>query len=392
MATEEMITKDETSMDLVCSHKRKKTDPGEAEPIESVEVEPTEPVDSEDRDLDMIEEPDAHFIKSQEEAALENDEDPRIIASITSLASDIIDENVDQREAPEIPIISKNYNDAEDDDYSPDPTDIYLREIGLSPLLNKEQEIHYGRLARKGDPSARKKMIESNLRLVVKIARRYVRSGMPILDLIEEGNIGLMRAVEKFDPERGFRFSTYSAWWIQQTIERAIMSQTRTIRLPVHIVKRLNSCLRASRNLVKQQDHEPTVEEIAREWGQTTNEVEKMLSLNEKVISIDMPISDEMTKPILETIGNDTETPLEVIYYERLKKNIDQCLSHLTPKQRAVIEHRFGLNGQEPLTLDQTGLEIGLTRERVRQLQAEALKFLRQEIERQGNNLETLLI
>lgn len=275
---------------------------------------------------------------------------------------------------------------------SPDPTDIYLREIGASPLLSKEEEIHFGRLARQGDPKARKRMIESNLRLVVKIARRYIRSGMPILDLIEEGNIGLMRAVEKFDPERGFRFSTYSAWWIQQTIERAIMSQNRTIRLPVHMVKRLNSCMRTTRNLSKKTDHEPTIEEIASAWGETIHEVEKMLSLNERVISIDTPISDEVNKPLLDTIGHDKDDPIHFINYAKLKENVDHWLSNLNNKQRAVMERRFGLNGHDSLTLDQTGHEIGLTRERVRQLQAESLKILRHQIESQGGDLESLLI
>ena len=267
----------------------------------------------------------------------------------------------------------------EREESTPDPTDIYLREIGISPLLNKEEEIYYSRLARQGDEEARRRMIESNLRLVVKIARRYLRSGMAILDLIEEGNIGLMRAVEKFDPERGFRFSTYSAWWIQQTIERAIMCQTRTIRLPVHMVKKLNGCLKTSRNLAKNLDHEPTVEEIAEAWGQTTHEVEKMLNLNERVISIDMPISEEMNKPILDTIGQDEDDPVEYLNHQKLKQNLEKWLEGLTPKQRAVLERRFGLNDQDPMTLDQTGQAIGLTRERVRQLQAEALKHLRSE-------------
>lgn len=278
------------------------------------------------------------------------------------------------------------------DSSTPDPTDIYLREIGVSPLLSKEEEVYYGRLARQGDEAARKRMIESNLRLVVKIARRYLRSGMSILDLIEEGNIGLMRAVEKFDPERGFRFSTYSAWWIQQTIERAIMSQTRTIRLPVHMVKRLNGCLRTSRTLAKNLDHEPTVDEIAEAWGQTTDEVEKMMALNERVVSIDMPISEEVNKPLLDTIGDTLEDPVYYLSYDKLKKNLEGWLCNLNSKQRAVVERRFGLNGYDPMTLDQTGHEIGLTRERVRQLQAEALKLLRQEIEKQGVNLDNLLI
>jgi RNA polymerase nonessential primary-like sigma factor len=272
-----------------------------------------------------------------------------------------------------------------------DPTDIYLREIGVNPLLSKEDEIHYGRLVKQGDAKARNKMIESNLRLVVKIAKRYLRSDMDILDLIEEGNMGLMRAVEKFDPERGFRFSTYSAWWIQQNIERAIMSQTRTIRLPVHMVKKLNRCLRTSRDLAKNLDHEPTIEEIAHAWGQSTDEVEKMLHLNERTISIDMPISDDINKPILDTISSGENDPFSYMSCERIKQNLNKWLSHLNLKQRSVLEHRFGLTGEDPLTLDETGVEIGLTRERVRQLQTEALQILRTQIESQGGDLESLL-
>ena len=275
---------------------------------------------------------------------------------------------------------------------SKDPTDIYLKEIGVRPLLSKEEEVHYGRLARAGDKTARRIMIESNLRFVVKIARRYIKSGMAILDLIEEGNIGLMRAVEKFDPDRGFRFSTYSAWWIQQTIERAIMSQMRTIRLPVHMVKKLNRCLRTTRNLAKSLDHEPTPEEIAEAWGKTSMEVEKMMLLNERVISIDMPVSDEMNRPILDTISCDLYDPVELLSLHKLQKSIDRWLSRLNPKQRAVVERRYGLNGFDQMTLDQTGTEIGLTRERVRQLQTESLKILRNQIESQGNDFQSLLI
>lgn len=300
-------------------------------------------------------------------------------------------QNEDSNSSPLIKEMGKEKT-MEWEDSSPDPTDIYLREIGVSPLLSKEEEVHFGRLAKQGDAAARKKMIESNLRLVVKIARRYLRSGMAILDLIEEGNIGLMRAVEKFDPERGFRFSTYSAWWIQQTIERAIMSQNRTIRLPVHMVKRLNGCLRTSRTLAKNLDHEPTVDEIAKAWGQTCTEVEKLLCLNERIISIDTPISEEINKPLLDTIGHDQDDPIHFLNRDKLKKNLDNWLNNLNPKQRAVVERRFGLNGFEVMTLDQTGQSIGLTRERVRQLQAESLKLLRTEIEKNGGTLESLLI
>lgn len=284
-----------------------------------------------------------------------------------------------------------NYLEEDRDDQSPDPTDLYLKEVGIAPLLTKEEEVYFARLVQKGDEAARKRMIESNLRLVVKIARRYTRSGMAILDLIEEGNIGLMRAVEKFDPERGFRFSTYGAWWIQQTIERAIMSQTRTIRLPVHVVKQLNACLRTSRELAKNLDHDPSYDEIAEALDKTPEDVEKMMALNERVISIDTPISEEINKPLIDTIGNAEEDPAKILLSDNLKKHLNTWLTELTDNQRAVVERRFGLNDFEASTLEQTGNEIGLTRERVRQLQSEALKALKDIIEQKGNDFHTLV-
>ena len=262
-------------------------------------------------------------------------------------------------------------------EYSPDPTDLYLREIGASPLLSKEEEIHYSTLAQAGDAAAKKRMIESNLRLVVKIARRYLRCGMPILDLIEEGNIGLMRAVEKFDPQKGFRFSTYGAWWIQQNIERAIMSQNRTIRLPIHMVKRLNRCLRTSKALSKNSDRVPSVEEIASACGRSQSEIKTLMSLNERIVSIDANISDDIAKPLVDALSNHSNDPVEQLQQTHLKRQISSWLNTLNKNQRAVIERRFGLNGYEVITLEETGQEIGLTRERVRQLQAEALKKLK---------------
>jgi RNA polymerase nonessential primary-like sigma factor len=289
------------------------------------------------------------------------------------------------------PTSNRQYWEEQENEKSPDPTDLYLKEVGFAPLLSKEEEVYYGRLALQGDSQARKRMIESNLRLVVKIAKRYLQSGMPILDLIEEGNIGLMRAVEKFDPERGFRFSTYGAWWIQQTIERAIMSQNRTIRLPVHMVKKLNSLLRTSRELSKDLDHEPTADEIANKLNQSSNNIEKMLILNERVVSIDSPISDEINKPLVDTICNYNNDPAQIIFDDNLRKIINKWLDKLTKIQRAVIEHRFGLNNHETSTLEQTGLNIGLTRERVRQLQTEAIRILKELFDKQGIDCNTLL-
>ena len=184
-----------------------------------------------------------------------------------------------------------------------DATQIYLSEIGFSPLLTAEEEVYFSRLALKGDERSRKRMIESNLRLVVKIARRYNNRGLPLLDLIEEGNLGLIRAVEKFDPERGFRFSTYATWWIRQTIERAIMNQTRTIRLPIHVVKELNIYLRTARELVQKLDHEPTAEDIALELDVPIESVSKMLRLNERIASVDSPVSyTHLTLPTIYSV------------------------------------------------------------------------------------------
>ncbi len=272
-----------------------------------------------------------------------------------------------------------------------DATQLYLNEIGFSPLLSAEEEVHYARLARKGDEMGRRRMIESNLRLVVKISRRYVNRGLSLLDLIEEGNLGLIRAVEKFDPERGFRFSTYATWWIRQTIERAIMNQTRTIRLPIHVVKELNVYLRAARELTQKLDHEPTAEEIAELLEKPVEDVKRMLKLNERVTSIDTPLGPSSDKSILDTIADERVTdPGEELQNQDIQSNLDRWIEELPEKQREVLSRRFGLRGYETSTLEDVGREIGLTRERVRQIQVEALKRLREIMEKQGLNAATL--
>ncbi len=272
-----------------------------------------------------------------------------------------------------------------------DATQLYLNEIGFSPLLSPEEEVHFARMARRGEAAGRKRMIESNLRLVVKIARRYVNRGLTLLDLIEEGNLGLIRAVEKFDPERGFRFSTYATWWIRQTIERAIMNQTRTIRLPIHVVKELNVYLRAARELTQKLDHEPTAEEIATLLDKPVAEVKRMLGLNERVSSVDVALGPDSDKTLLDTLTDDHPTdPCELLQDEDLGQSIDQWLSELTEKQREVVIRRFGLRGHESSTLEEVGREIGLTRERVRQIQVEALKRLREILENNGLSSEAL--
>ncbi|MBP9722709.1 MAG: RNA polymerase sigma factor RpoS [Gammaproteobacteria bacterium] len=273
-----------------------------------------------------------------------------------------------------------------------DATQIYLGEIGFSPLLSPEEEVFYSRKSLRGCLDSRKRMIESNLRLVVKIARRYVNRGLALLDLIEEGNLGLIRAVEKFDPERGFRFSTYATWWIRQTIERAIMNQTRTIRLPIHVVKELNTYLRAARELTQQLDHEPTPEEIAELLDRPLEDVKKMLGLNERITSVDTPMGTDSDKPLLETLSDDKATdPAEWLQNENLRKSITCWLEQLPDKQKEVVVRRFGLLGYEVSTLEEVGNEIGLTRERVRQIQVDALRRLREIFKQEGLTDEMLL-
>jgi RNA polymerase nonessential primary-like sigma factor len=280
---------------------------------------------------------------------------------------------------------------AEDFQRSLDATHLYLGEIGFSPLLTAQEEVKFARLALKGCEASRKRMIESNLRLVVKIARRYTNRGLALLDLIEEGNLGLIRAVEKFDPERGFRFSTYATWWIRQTIERAIMNQTRTIRLPIHVVKELNVYLRAARELAHKLDHEPTPEEIAEALDKPVAEVRKMLRLNEKISSVDTPIGGDSEKALLDIIADEKGAePESHLQDSDIKQNIVGWLGELNGKQREVLARRFGLLGYEASTLEDVGHEIGLTRERVRQIQVEALRRLKDILQHQGLSVEAL--
>ncbi|GDY24413.1 RNA polymerase sigma factor RpoS [Agarivorans sp. Toyoura001] len=272
-----------------------------------------------------------------------------------------------------------------------DATQLYLGEIGFSPLLTAEEEVLYARRALRGDEAARKRMIESNLRLVVKIARRYNNRGLALLDLIEEGNLGLIRAVEKFDPERGFRFSTYATWWIRQTIERAIMNQTRTIRLPIHVVKELNVYLRTARELAHRLDHEPTAEEIAETLDRPVEDVTKMLRLNERISSVDTPIGGDNDKALLDIISDENDHgPEHKTQDDDMKNSIVGWLGELNSKQREVLARRFGLLGYEASTLEDVGREIGLTRERVRQIQVEALRRLRDILSLQNLSIDSL--
>jgi len=327
--------------------------------------------------------------ESAEDVELEGD-DSELELSDDDIIDDDIDVGVEDTESDNDDKV--NYQRGEVSERDLDATRLYLSEIGFSPLLTAEEEVYFARQIAKGDDSARKRMIESNLRLVVKIARRYLNRGLALLDLIEEGNLGLIRAVEKFDPERGFRFSTYATWWIRQTIERAIMNQTRTIRLPIHVVKEINIYLRAARHLSQKLDHEPSPEEISEMLDKPIEDVKRMLGLNERVTSVDVPIGRDSDKSILDAIPDEQNVdPAVLLQDEDIQSCLELWLSQLNDKQREVVEHRFGLHGREVATLEEVGNELGVTRERVRQIQLEALKRLREIMEREGYSVDNIL-
>jgi RNA polymerase nonessential primary-like sigma factor len=273
-----------------------------------------------------------------------------------------------------------------------DVTQIYLNEIGQNALLSAPDELHYARLAKQGDFEARQKMIEHNLRLVVNIAKHYSHRGMVLLDLIEEGNLGLIHALEKFDPERGFRFSTYATWWVRQNIERAIMNQSRTIRLPVHVIKELNIVLRALRHMETHCEKEPTTEDVAHLLGCPVEDVRRVLAYNERMASLDAPLDIDPMLSVGESIPDEYNlTPDLKLEHTKLELYVQEWLNQLNDKQRRVIEHRYGLNGYDICTLEQLAQFMSLTRERVRQIQIEALQCLRKILKRKGVSKEILL-
>ncbi|HJX57729.1 MAG TPA: RNA polymerase sigma factor RpoS [Thiobacillus sp.] len=272
-----------------------------------------------------------------------------------------------------------------------DVTQLYLNEIGQAPLLTPAEEVVLARRVVEGDFEARQTMIERNLRLVVNIAKHYANRGLTLLDLVEEGNLGLIHALEKFDPERGFRFSTYATWWIRQNIERAIMNQSRTIRLPVHIIKELNIYLRARRHLETHGVSDATSDDIAALTGHAVEDVRRIMQLNERVASLDAPLDVDPALSLGEAIADENaHLPDEMLLLEEIGHHVREWLGQLNDKQRWVIERRFGLNGCEACTLEELALELQVTRERVRQIQMEALRVLRQTLRRRGISKDEL--
>jgi RNA polymerase nonessential primary-like sigma factor len=267
-----------------------------------------------------------------------------------------------------------------------DVTRIYLSEIGRAKLLTAEEEIELTRAARSGCTASRHRMIESNLRLVVKIARAYINRGLPLLDLIEEGNLGLIRAVEKFDPERGCRFSTYATWWIRQSVERAIMNQCRTVRLPIHVIRELTGYLRTARELEQKLGRRPSVEEVASKLELPPNDLHTLFGFSEPTASADEPLGTGRT--LVDSIADDHGVDPEAEYADYAAEQLlEQWLERLPSQQRLVVEHRFGLHGKGRRTLEEVGQILGVTRERVRQVQLAALVRLR-EISRSAGVVE----
>ena len=259
-----------------------------------------------------------------------------------------------------------------------DPVRMYLKEIGKIKLLTPEEELETAKRMAEGDEEARKRMSEANLRLVVSIAKRYVGRGMQLLDLIQEGNLGLMKAVEKFDYTKGYKFSTYATWWIRQSITRAIADQARTIRIPVHMVETINRVLRTSHSMVQTLGREPTTEEVAKELHMDVSKVEEIMKIAQEPVSLETPVGEEEDSHLGEFIqDDDASQPSEEASYTLLREQLEDVLATLTPREQQVLRMRFGLQDGKPHTLEEVGKEFDVTRERIRQIESKALRKLR---------------
>ena len=319
-------------------------------------------------------------------ALMEMDMDPdqldKVLETLEALGVEVVNELDPQPEAE--PATPEPAEKVEDDLSVPegisidDPVRMYLKEIGKVPLLTAEEEIEIGKRLETGDEEAKKKLSEANLRLVVSIAKRYVGRGMLFLDLIQEGNLGLIKAVEKFDYRKGFKFSTYATWWIRQAITRAIADQARTIRIPVHMVETINKLIRVSRQLLQQYGREPTPEEIAKEMGISESKVREIIKIAQEPVSLETPIGEEEDSHLGDFIpDDDAPAPAEAASFALMKEQLLDVLDTLTPREEKVLRLRFGLDDGRQRTLEEVGKEFNVTRERIRQIEAKALRKLR---------------
>ncbi len=289
------------------------------------------------------------------------------------IIEDLTDDDLDKSVAKDVDALEATVAEGIDD-----PVKVYLKEIGRVPLLTPEEEIDLAVRMSQGDAAARQRLSEANLRLVVSIAKRYVGRGMQFLDLIQEGNLGLIKAVEKFDYTKGFKFSTYATWWIRQAITRAIADQARTIRIPVHMVETINKVKKISSQLLHANGHEPSAEEIAEEMGVSVDKVREIMRVAQEPVSLETPIGEEEDSHLGDFIPDeDAPVPAEAAYHTLLREQLGDVLGTLTPREEKVLRLRFGLEDGRPRTLEEVGKEFNVTRERIRQIEAKALRKLR---------------
>ncbi len=321
--------------------------------------------------------PDKDDAQLQDNPLVEDADEETVTVDITDLEEPVIDDLVDEEELGEEELNNNQYFD----DVSDDSVRLYLREIGKIPLLTGEEELALAQKVVAGDKKAKDKMAEANMRLVVSIAKRYSGRGLDFLDLIQEGNTGLLRAVEKFDPDKGFKFSTYATWWIRQAITRAIADQARTIRIPVHMVETINKLLRTQRRMTQELNREPTIDELAKELEMEPEKVEYVIKIKQDITSLDAGVGrdgedeDSVLADFIE--DEDTITPEDSATNQLLKEQVQSVLSTLSDREQKIIKMRFGLENGKSHTLEEVGQEFAVTRERIRQIEAKALAKLR---------------
>jgi RNA polymerase primary sigma factor len=323
-----------------------------------------------------------------QEIELDPDQIDDFYEHLAALGIDVIDDDDEAKQTDEQDDNSPEIDAEDKDDKSDlsvpegvrtdDPVRMYLKEIGRVPLLTSEEEVELAKRMEAGDEEAKKHLVEANLRLVVAIAKRYVGRGMQFLDLIQEGNLGLIKAVEKFDYTKGFKFSTYATWWIRQAITRAIADQARTIRIPVHMVETINKLIRISRQLMAELGREPTPEEIAQRMEITVDRVHEIMKIAQEPVSLETPIGEEEDSHLGDFIPDDEATaPVDAAAFVLLREQLDDVLDTLTDREQRVLRLRFGLEDGRARTLEEVGQEFGVTRERIRQIEAKALRKLR---------------